>query len=258
MSPLTVFAPHVLYVVGLSVYIFLLTQTPYIQSIQHFRLPVLVVAALVYTVVFIALLSLTPDQWLRAETTPNWKQDLSKTDTAIVLGFGYEKDDNGAMQAGQANKFLLDWVVNNTAANTIFVQEGVWAAACPTSATHCTFAGREVRRIHLHDENAYLNTLDTAFCAVEQMATFNKNKAILVTHDLQLQRAAWDFERVKQKSDSLNFAFVLPEIPDTPYPANSVHWQTQNQFVYKIVELLISRPRDFLSPVPDQCKSPLP
>jgi hypothetical protein len=83
-----------------------------------------------------------------------------------------------------------------------------------------------------------------------------KKKALLVAHDLQLQRLAWDFERISQAMCP-DCTFVIPEIHDTPYPANSVHWQTRNEFVYKIVEVLIARPRDFLSPIPTECKAPL-
>jgi uncharacterized SAM-binding protein YcdF (DUF218 family) len=258
MKLLAILVPHLLYIIGLVAFLLVLTCSTTFQTVARLQIPALIGTILSYTLIFLVLVGFIPDQWIKAQVTPDWQKEIHEADTAVVLGFGYEEDKSGTMQAGEANKFLLDWVVNNTAANTIFVQEGVWVAACPTSATHCTYKGRELRRIHQHDDKAYLNTLDSAFCAIEQMATFNKNKAILVTHDLQLQRAAWDFERVKQKPDWLNFTFVVPEIPDTPYPTNSIHWQTQNQFIYKTVELLISRPRDYFSSVPNHCKAPLP
>ncbi len=257
MTALVVFAPHMLYAAGLVASLFVVTHSTTFQTSARFQIFALLIAALVYTIVFIVLLGLTPDRWMHAVATQNWREETRDADTAIVLGFGYEKDATGTMQAGKANRFLLDWVIDNTSATTIFVQEGVWIAACGMSPDQCTYSGRELKRIHLHDEKIYVNTLDTAFCAMEQMARIHKSKAALVAHDLQLQRAAWDVERVKRRSDWHSFIFVIPEIPDTPCPANSVHWQTRNQFIYKVVELLISRPRDFLTPVPGRCKAPL-
>jgi len=257
MTALVVLAPHMLYAAGLVASLFVVTHSTSFQTSARFQIPALLIGVLAYTIAFMVLLGLTPDQWMHAAATQNWREETRVADTAIVLGFGYEKDASGTMQAGDANRFLLDWVIDNTSATTIFVQEGVWVAACGVSADRCTYSGRELKRIHFHDENIYVNTLDTAFCAMEQMAKFDKSKAVLVTHDLQLQRATWDIERVKQRSDWQSFTFVIPEIPDTPYPANSVQWQTRNQFIYKVVELLISRPRDFLTPVPDKCEAPL-
>lgn len=160
------------------------------------------------------------------------------------------------MIPGKANEFLLNWTLKNTSAKTILVQEGVWVAACEASNTTCTIDGREIKRIHLHDETNYVNTLETAFCAMEEMKKLDEKKAILVAHDLQLQRVAWDFERVSQEMCP-DCTFVIPNMLNTPYPTDSVHWHTRNEFIYKIVELIGSRTRDFLSLIPIDCKAPL-
>jgi len=171
--------------------------------------------------------------------------------SAVVLGFGYEMVEQ-EMQPGAANQFLVDWVARQQPQiNTLLVQEGVRSAMTPT-----LLHDKNVRRIHRHDPAIYVDTLDTAFCALRQLQQLNQKTVLLVAHDLQLQRAAWDFERVRQAM-CLDCTVLIAAMPDTPYPAASVHFQTHNEFVYKLVELLLLRPRDFLRAIPTTCKAPL-
>lgn len=224
----------------------------------------LLVILLILAAVLLILVPYTSDEWMRVKPTEDWEKEIRKVDTAIILGFGYENDKNGNMEAGEANEFLLNWVINNTNATTILVQEGVWVAACNESDTACLVSsGREIKRIHLHDENVYVNTFDAAFCALEKMEVLEKKKAILVAHDLQLKRVARDFEAVKQERKGWqDFIFVIPKIPDTPYPDNPPNNQkhTRNEFCYRIVELMCSQPRDCYkryTDIPTKCKAPL-
>ncbi len=186
---------------------------------------------------------------LRAEPTAD--QDA---DTAIILGFGYEMD-GATMNPGAANEYLLDWTIRNTSVTTIIVQEGVWVAAeCDRSADTCTMSipsGRTIQvvRMHRHDADVYVNTFEAAMCAIEKMKVLGKHKAILVAHDLQLERAAWDFEYINRAYFSSAFTFVVPQMPDTPYPSGSKQLHTRYEFVYASVELFWSRPRDFGRPV---------
>jgi len=171
--------------------------------------------------------------------------------SAVVLGFGYEMAEQ-EMQPGAANQFLVDWVARQQPQiNTLLVQEGVRSAMTPT-----LLHDKNVRRIHRHDPAIYVDTLDTAFCALRQLQQLNQKTVLLVAHDLQLQRAAWDFERVRQAM-CLDCTVLIAAMPDTPYPAASVHFQTHNEFVYKLVELLLLRPRDFLRATPTTCKAPI-
>ena len=256
-----VFIPHLLGAIGaiLSFLIFAkwaehqLSDNLFIMIIQ------IGVIFLIYVVIFLIGVSLTPDKWIRAKPTEGWGKEIQIVDTAIILGFGFEEDKSRNMKAGDANKFLLKWVIENTLANIILVQEGVWVAGCKTSDTTCSVSDREIKRIHSHKEGIYVNTLEAAFYAIEQMEKLGKKKAILVAHHLQLQRAALDFEIVRQTrknwQDAKQPIFVIPQIPNTPYPHNSKHFQTRNQYFYKIIELLISRPRDFFSRIPTKYKN---
>jgi Fic family protein len=55
---------------------------------------------------------------------------IQPIDTAIILGFGFETDGAGHIQPGESNQFLLQWTLDHASADTLLVQEGVWAAAC--------------------------------------------------------------------------------------------------------------------------------
>jgi hypothetical protein len=180
-------------------------------------------------------------------------------DVAIILGFGYEEAEDGEMKPGAANEFLLGWVLETyPEVRTILVQEGTWAAACETSAETCKIGNVELLRIHRHDPTLDVNTFQTAVCAIQRMNELGKKRAILVAHDLQLWRTEKVFERVKQRLCG-DCEFVIPDVPDTPYPARSYQRRTRNEFIYRIVEVL-ARLRDsrlVTREIPDECLAPL-
>ncbi|HSB00748.1 MAG TPA: hypothetical protein VLE49_08865, partial [Anaerolineales bacterium] len=147
------------------------------------------------------------------------------------------------------------WIVHNKPSQmqTVLAQEAIWVAADQETLTNSDI---ELMRIHRHDPHIYVDTLNAAFCSIQQTQKLGKKKIMLVAHDLQIQRVAWDFERVGRVTCP-DCVFVIPEIHDVPYPASSVHPQTRSEFIYKITELLIARPRDFLNPIPTRCIAPI-
>ena len=257
-----VFNSHVLYLVGLGV-----VSSAFAQCTKHRLTASLPMLALIfallwmaYTAVFLLLVAfLPPNEILRSEPTKDWQTRAEKAQVAVVLGFGYEEDKCGNMEPGLANVELLDWTIANTGAMTIFVQEGVWVAACDSCERECVQADRQIKRMHEHCRKVYLNTFETAFCALQEMEKLDAREVVLVAHDLQLERAAWDFEAVKQaREECRDFTFIIPEMPAVSFVENSVHRHTRNEKVWRLVELLVSRPRDFFSPMPSECKTPLP
>jgi len=221
------------------------------------------------------------DGWLRIKPGKNWENDIKTIDTAIILGFGYEEDQLGRMKPGKSNEFLLEWTLNNTQAGTILVQEGVWAAVekdFPISKNILKKSsepkgeniyrtgkndnqkekwGRRFFRIHRDDKEVYVNTLQASYCAIQLLEDLGKTKAIIIAHDLQLERAVWDFQKIKSsKPNWKSFEFFYPKIPDTPFPENSAQLHTRSSFFYKLVELFISRVRDYLSSAPEACILP--
>lgn len=211
----------------------------------------LLVSLAIYALLFLLLVGLTPNRWLRARPTAESNPTTTSAPTiAVILGFGYEMVGN-AMQPGPANQFLLDWVLSRQPEiNTLLVQEGVRVALTPAQ-----LRDKQVHRIHRHDPARYVDTLDAAFCAMRQLQSLKQTRVLLVAHDQQLQRAAWDFARVRAQACPTCMV-VIPDLPATPYPANSVHLQTRAAFIYKLIELLYLRPRDLLRTTPTTCKAP--
>jgi hypothetical protein len=204
---------------------------------------------LIYALLFCIVITLTPSRWLRVPVALQTNLPFAKPTTAVILGFGYEMTDD-KMTPGAANQFLLDWLLtNHPKVTTLLVQEGVRVAMTPR-----LLDDKQVYRIHRHDPAIYVDTLDTAFCAWQRVQQLHQKTVLLVAHDRQLQRAVWDFERVRQVVCP-HCAITVATIPDTPYPTASVHWQTRNEFFYTLVELLYLRPRDWLRAIPTHCKA---
>lgn len=240
-QPFLIFLPHILGTLGAFVILGVGWRTPITTLLLY--LPI-------YGLLFLVGIGCTPSRWLRAKATPVANSPLAPT-TAIVLGFGYEGEGE-AMRPGAANQFLVQWLLDNQPqVTTLLVQEGIRSALTPT-----TLMEKAVQRIHRHDPAIYVDTLDTAFCALHQLQELGQQNVLLVAHDLQLQRAVWDFTRVQQAACA-ECTIAIAATPNTPYPTNSVHFQTRNEFIYKLVELLLLRPRDFLRATPTACKAPL-
>lgn len=93
------------------------------------------------------------------------------------------------MRPGAANQFLVDWLLaHQPQVTTLLVQEGVRSALTPDR-----LAQKNVYRIHRHDTAIYVDTLDTAFCALRELQKLKTETVLLVAHDLQLQRARLGF-----------------------------------------------------------------
>ena len=209
----------------------------------------LLVSLAIYALLFLLIVGLTPSRWLWARPTTDLTSTADPTG-AVILGFGYEMVGKD-MRPGVANQFLLDWVLSHQPQiNILLVQEGVRVALTPAQ-----LQDKQVHRIHRHDPAIYVDTLDAAFCAIRQLQQLKQTTVLLVAHDQQLQRAAWDFERVREQACA-TCTLVIPDLPATPYPVNSVHLQTRAAFIYKLIELLYLRPRDLLRATPTVCKAP--
>jgi hypothetical protein len=176
MNVFNVFIPHILGVVGA-----ILWFLAFARLAEHRTMLIVVMSLPAYALLFLILVGLTPSPLMQAKPTRD-----QETDTAIILGFGFVMIGD-KMRPGETNQFLLDWTIKNRSlqVKTILVQEGIWVAS---DAGTLRKLGIDRRRIHRHDPEIYVNTLDTAFCAIQQLQQLDKKKAMLVAHDLQLQR----------------------------------------------------------------------
>ena len=245
-----------------------------VSGLNRFQMDMLFfVTGIILTLVFfLFIFNLSATRWIRANPTANWENKINNADTAVVFGFGLAKakDEKMKYSAGEANEFLFNWTMKHTGPKIILVQEGVWIASdiCRDKDdcdSICLVAeGKQMKRMHFHDEHNYVDTLDAAFCAIEQLEQLYNddvisNKVVVIAHDQQLQRAVWDLKKIQKTREAWQkFELIVPEISDTPYPSRSPHWQTQNELLYQVVELFGSRIRDFFASVPTDCKAPCP
>ena len=185
--------------------------------------------------------------------------DASTVDTAIIMGFGFERNPDGSMAAGDANEALLNYVLERQPqVSTIFAQEGVWVAACDQSAMSCSVGGATLHRIDFHDDAVDLHSEDISVCALERLNQFGIQSAILVAHDMQLWRAADNFSRAKTDICP-NCNIVIPAVPDTPYPTQSDQLRTRYEWAYIPIDMA-ARVRDRVYPaaMPATCPMPMP
>ena len=249
-----VFLPHIALILSviwcLIGFLRLLTAQP---PIIAWAVYLLVLAGFSGTIIF-----LFSDLWLRAGPTSDWETKVAKASVGIILGYGYEEEDDN-MQPGEANRFLLQWAIDNTQADLFLVQEGVWAAAGQVKASRPV----TLQKIHRHDPLRYVNTFETAFCAFVKIQEINNHgldQIVLVAHDLQLQRAYWDFTKVKNScADWSKLEIIIPNIPDVPYVKHPAKAQqhTGSELCYKLIELFLARPRDYLAAVPQKLDIPM-
>jgi uncharacterized SAM-binding protein YcdF (DUF218 family) len=275
MNPFTVFSPFALLVFGAAALTIILApfvviaggvlallmytdwssknktvEYKYILGMNRHRMTTLltilcaVLAFACYSILFLSC----SGPWLRARPSPDWQEGMKKADTAIILGFGIEQDDQGNLLAGNANHFLLEWTLKKTAAKTLLVQEGIRLAAVEMQEKGPKPVQRDLVMIHPHKETNYVNTLQAAYYSLKKMGELGKSRAVLVAHDLQMQRAYWDLAKIKKsRPEWKDIEIIVPRVPQTPFPGHSLHWHTRGGLRYRLSELFYSRPRDYLA-----------
>lgn len=198
-----------------------------------------------------------PASWFRAAPS----EGLESATTAIVFGFGFEEDVDGNMLPGAANSFLLDHVLTeHPQVDTVFVQEGIWVDQCDHEELTCTVDDVRLLRIDWHDERFDLNTLEISACVLERMELFQLDTAIVVAHDMQLERAAGTLQRVQRGGLCPECTLLIDNVPDTPYPEESAQLRTRSESVWRFIDLA-ARVRDshlMTWDTPDTCAVPTP
>ncbi|MBN1580657.1 MAG: hypothetical protein JXA89_08125 [Anaerolineae bacterium] len=228
-----VFIPHALGIVCAAAWFLVLRRrllpTPWPQK------ALLLLSFALGAFLFVLLVGLTPSAWLRA-TPATEKPDV---DMAILFGFGYEMPE-AQIKPGKANEFLFAWFMKHYCSEikTILVQDGIWAAV---DIVKLEKEEIELIRIHPHVTRTYMDTVDTAWRIKTHLERLGNHKALVIAHDLQLERATWILSQVCPEC-----TFIVPDIPDTPYPERPIDFHTSGELIYKVVELLVSRPRDFI------------
>lgn len=186
----------------------------------------------------IGLILLMPDTFekaVRATPTENWEQEMKQADGFIAFGFGLGKDKNGVETPGITNLEIAKWILkNNPQRKPVIVQEGVYLALKQEAKNIDTWIIRLP-----HNPSVYV---DTQAAALQSWAIMEKEKfkrVVLISHELQLQRMQWDFERC-----GLQKRIIIPGIQGSmKYDSNSVqHFGTKSRKGWLVRELIFTRP----------------
>jgi uncharacterized SAM-binding protein YcdF (DUF218 family) len=173
----------------------------------------------------------------------NWQRKSKQAEAALIFGFGYGTNEQGNMTPASSNQFLYDLARLQVSPKYFIMQEGVFIASMNDS-TKCKI--RTYVPIRMHPcSSLYINTYSAAQYAIEKMDSLGITKAVVYAHNMQLKRAITDLRKLaSHNSKWRNVEFIVPPIPETPFPENSFQWHTRFKVFYRAIELYISRVRD--------------
>jgi uncharacterized SAM-binding protein YcdF (DUF218 family) len=188
---------------------------------------------------------------IKPNSTENYQTNLKNANVVIAFGFGMEEDNHGNILAGKANDSIMKWVKENTNAKFIIAQK-----ACILSE----YINPNAQIIEMHAYSSkYVNTLEASTFALQKLDSLSEYKIIqnnivvVVAHDFHLKRAAWIMNKLsKYRTHKTKYQFIIPNMPQIPFPSNSVQMHTRNKYIYTLIELYISRPRDYFKIIINQ------
>ena len=241
MTSFTAWLPIILCVLPLGLYVLAL----YLKKIRPKNRPAAFgYGLLVLATSFLVVSLLWWFFFVKAKPDDNWKEIASKTDTAILMGFGYVLDEDGVMFPGKANKALYKKaVVRPVGLDTLhlIMQEGVMVAALKDKRKY-PFK-RNLIRMHPHDDSTYINTLIAANYALLKMESLGVKTAVIYAHDLQLARAVYDLKRIAASDPRWkDMVFITPYIRPTPVTPDSEQWYTRSTLIFFLREIFLARP----------------
>ncbi len=205
----------------------------------YFYKPSFIVFFLSWFILSVLIAFLMPVGWVRAIPTAE-----QGADAAIIFGFGYVMDGD-VMLPGRANEFMVDWlIINRPDIKVVLAQEGANAEFEQRRVKGKLPDGLKVIDLHEHKPGVYVNSFDVAKMVVPIMHSEGIHRVLVIAHHLQLKRAAGDVAQLMRKAN-LECEVLIPDLPDIPFPLDSSQWHSSRSWRYKLVELLLSRPRDY-------------
>jgi hypothetical protein len=188
---------------------------------------------------------------IAAKPSENYQTLQKNANTVIAFGFGIEENKDGKLSAGPANDTIMKWVMDNTNPKYKIAQKG-----CEISK-YQNF-NSQIIEMHPHGKN-YISTFEAAAYALQKLDSLRKNHylsnsdVVIIAHNYQLDRAVWIIKKIAEKKYSNSgFRFIIPDLPQMPFASNSSQLHTKNKYIYLLVELYISRPRDYFKMMFDE------
>ncbi len=184
----------------------------------------------------LGVLAWLPDRWLRARP----RGRLRDADVFVAFALGLTRTPTGADGPGESNLAIARWLVtNNPDRKPTVTQEGVYLALLQLQQGQPELKVDQWTVRLPHDPKVYVDTRGAALQCWAVMHMRGWRRPALISHDLQLRRMAWTFER-------LGFAreLVIPDaLPAMPFDARSVqHWGTRSRRGWLLWEVFLARP----------------
>lgn len=215
----------------------------YLRVILSYALGALaatMIVSLALSLLVLLMGSVVRDEWLRA--TPRGM--VGDGDVFVVFGFGICKTPDGADAPGESNLAIARWIVANNLKNRpTIVQAGVHLALEELSAAQ---PGRMMDLTVIPLPHHRADYVDTRGATLQCWAVMQREQVgtpVLVSHDLQLQRVAWEFENI-----GLGEHCIVPDMPQLPFDRGSAQLWTRHKLLWKTKEALVSYPMTFLGP----------
>lgn len=206
--------------------------------------------SLFFTFVFVFfhlyLFTILSSNWIKATPSSNFIREIDQADAIVVYGFGLGKDEADNSLPGLSNIELHHWINTNISEKVIVGQFGNMLAYKANPYTNSFVL------MHKHDPNDYVNTYEAALFTFNKLDSLYKaeqinRKVVILAHDMQLQRAVWILKKLsKSNSDWKKYEFIVPELPKISFSRTSVQAHTKYRIIYNLVELVCSRPRDYI------------
>jgi hypothetical protein len=181
---------------------------------------------------------------LAAKPSENYQNLQKNASVVIAFGFGIQENKDSSLSAGPANDSIMKWLMDNTNPKYIIAQKG-----CQISK-YCN-KNAQIVEMHPHGRK-YVNTFEASIFALQKLDSLNTNEilpnhnVVIVAHSDQLRRASWIIKKIyDNKYPGSAFIFITPDLPQMPYLDKSSQLHTKNEYLYMLVELFISRPRDY-------------
>lgn len=185
--------------------------------------------------------------WIRATPTLNYKNKIEQAGSVLVFGFGLSEDDDENVLPGTANTELHKWINNNIHNKIVIGQYGNLLAQETNPSSNLFIL------MHGHDPKRHVNTYQAAIFAFNKLDSLYKlgeinRDIIVIAHDMQLQRVIWDLNKLQRKNKEWQlYNLIVPDVPKIPFSIKSTQRHTKGRFIYNLVELFYSRPRDYFT-----------
>ncbi len=197
--------------------------------------------------------SYRPALWrLKAKADDNREEHARNARVCLAFGFGILQGKNGKEKPGKENKEIWKQIIETCHPEMIICQEAVLLASKASTLKKkiSRQSGIKIIRMHDHSPDDYYDTIRASVHGLRKIDEYFPEgplKIAVFAHYYQLNRVAWILYQLKKMNPSFKrFEFIIPETNVKSFSSKSIHVHTRYKLLYLMVELGLSRPRDFI------------